>query len=101
MIYTKSQTETSEKKKELRKIAVAHALMQFCKNEGYLSPLLLAIGLFVHKMSQSRLLVDVLHSVGFLVSYSEVLKFEKCAAVSSVKLNDFVSDSELESENRF
>ena len=27
---------TLKKKKELRKIAVAHALMQFCKNEGYL-----------------------------------------------------------------
>ena len=61
----------------------------------------MAIGLFVHKVSRSRLLVDILHSVGFSVSYSEVLKFEKCAAVSSVKFDDFVSGSELESENRF
>ena len=74
--------------------------MHFCMNEGYLSPLLMAIGLFIHKKSQSRLLVDVLHSVGFSVSYSEVLKFEKCAAVSSVKFVDFVSSSELESENQ-
>ena len=70
-------------------------------NEGYLSPLLMTIGLFIHKFSQSRLLVDVLHSVGFSVSYSEVLKFEKCAAVSSVKFVDFVSSSKLESENQF
>ena len=27
--------------------------------------------------------------------------FEKCAAVCSVKFDDFVSDSELESENEF
>ena len=100
-MYSKSQTEIAEKKNELRKIAVAHALMQFCKNEGYLSPLLMAIGLFVHKVSRSRRLVDILHSVGFSVSYSEVLKFEKCTAVSSVKFDDFVSGSELESENRF
>ena len=64
-------------------------------NEGYLSPLLMAIGLFIHKKSQSRLLVDVLHSVGFSVSYSEVLKFEKCAAVSSVNFDDFVSGSDF------
>ena len=70
-------------------------------NEGYLSPLLMTIGLFIHKFSQSRLLVDVLHSVGFSVSYSEVLKFEKCAAASSVKFVDFVSSSKLESENQF
>ena len=93
IICSKSRTETAEKKKELQKIAVAHALMQFCKNEGYLSPLLIAIGLLVHKVSQSRLLMDVLHSVGFCVSYSEVLKFEKCAAVSSVNFDDFVSGS--------
>ena len=83
MIYSKSQTETAGKKIELRKIGVVHVLMQFCKNEGYLSPLLLAIGLLVHKVSRSRLLVDVLHSVGFSVSYPEILMVEKCAAVSS------------------
>ena len=32
IIYSKSRTETAEKKKELQKIAVAHALIQFCKN---------------------------------------------------------------------
>ena len=31
IICSKSRTETAEKKKELQKIAVAHALMQFCK----------------------------------------------------------------------
>ena len=43
IIYPKSRTETAEKKKELQRIAVAHALMQFCKNEGYLSPLLMSV----------------------------------------------------------
>ena len=61
----------------------------------------MAIGLFIHKLSQSRLLVDVLHLVGFSVSFSEVHKSEKCAAVSGVKFVDFVSSSELESENQF
>ena len=50
MIYSKSRTETPKKKKELRKIVVAHALMQFCKDEGYPSPLLMAVRLLVHKV---------------------------------------------------
>ena len=75
--------------------------MQFCKNERYLYPLLLAIGQFIHKKLRSWFLMNVLHSVGFSVSYSKVLKFEKCAAVSSVKFDDFVRDNEFESENRF
>ena len=49
MIYSKSRTETAEKKKELRKITVAHPLMQFCKNEGYLSPLLWRLNCFFSK----------------------------------------------------
>ena len=42
-----------------------------------------------------------MHSAAFSISHLQVLKFEKYAAVSSVKYDDFVSDSELESENRF
>ena len=45
--------------------------------------------------------MNVLHLGEFSVSNSDVLKFEKCAAVSSVKLDYFVSDSELKSENSF
>ena len=56
--------DASDQKRKLKKVAVAHAIMQFSKKEGYVSPLLLAIGLFVHKVSRSKLLVDVLHSVG-------------------------------------
>lgn len=95
MINSKSQTETAEKKKELQKISVAHALIQFCKNEGRLSLFLLAIGFFVHKVSRSKLLVDVLHLGGLFLSYLEVLKFKKCAAISSIKFDDFVSNSDL------
>ena len=101
ILHSKSRTETANKKKHLRKIAIAHALMQFCKKEGYISPLLLSIGLFIHKVSRSRLLVDVLHAVGFSVSYSEVIKFEKCAAVSNLSSDDFVTSDEFESGNTF
>lgn len=52
-------------------------------------------------MLLSQLLVGILHSVGFSVSYTEVLKVEKYAPVSSVKFDDFVSDSALGLENRF
>ena len=95
MIYSKSRTYTGQKNKEFQKIAIADTLMQFWKNEGYLSPLLLSIGLFVHKALKSRLLVDVFHLVGCSVSYSKGLKFKKCAALSSVNFDDFASDIEL------
>ena len=50
-------------------------------------------------MSRPRSLVDVLHLVEFSVSYSEVLRFQY--PLFNVDFDDFVSDSELEPENRF
>ena len=47
-----------------------------------------------HKVLRSWPLVGVLNSGGFSVSYSEVLKFEKCAAVSSTKFDEqFIADN--------
>ena len=100
MIYSKSQTETAEEKKDLSKVAVAHALMQFCKNKDIYLHSLWRLDCPFTKFCE-LFLVDVLHSLWFSVSYSEVRKFEKCAAVSSVMSDDFVSETELESENRF
>ena len=87
-IFSKSRSETAQAKKELRKVGIAHAIMQCCRKEGYISPLLLAVGLFVHQVTQSRVLVDVLHTLGFSVGYSQVISFEKCAAVSASRISD-------------
>ena len=66
--------------------------MQFCKNKDIYLHSLWRLDCPFAKFCE-LLLVDVLHSVWFSVSYSEVLKFEKCAAVSSVMFDDFVSET--------
>ena len=82
-VFPKSRTSSAQEKRDLRKAAAAHVIMQWCKKEGYQSPLLLAVGLFVHQITRPRVLVDVLCSLGFSLSYSAILTFEKCAAVST------------------
>ena len=51
-IFSKSRSETAQAKKELRKVGIAHAIMQWCRKEGYISPLLLAVELFVHQVTR-------------------------------------------------
>ena len=46
-------------------------------------------------------MVDVIHLAGCSVSFSKVVKFKKCGALSRVNFDDFDSDIELESQNRF
>ena len=68
--------------------------MQWCKKEGYQSPLPLAIGLFVHQITGSRVLVDVLYVLGLSLSYSAILDFEKYASVSPIEFTDMLSEEE-------
>ena len=82
-IYLNTQTEAVEKKNELQKISIAHALIQFCKNEGYLSPLLLAIELL--QVSRSWFLEVVLHLFGISVSYSS-MKYERYSSSKNLLL---------------
>ena len=69
--------------------------MQWYKREGYQSPLLLAIGLFVYQITRSRVLVDVLYAMELSLSYLAILDFEKCASVSTIKFTDTLSEEEL------
>ena len=82
-MMSRSRSQSSQRKKALWKISIAHAIMQFTQKEGYLSPLLLSLGLFVHQTTRSRVLIDKLYSLGYSVSYTEVMKFERNAAVSN------------------
>ena len=83
-VFPNTRFESSENKRTLRKTVIAHVIMQWCKKEGYISPLLLAIGLFVHQVTRSRVLIDVLYVFGLLLSYSAILDFEKSAAISTL-----------------
>ena len=64
------------------------------QKEGYQSPLLLALSLFVHQITRSRVLVDVLYALGLSLSYSVILDFEKCASVSTIEFTDTLSEDE-------
>ena len=92
-IFTKSRTSTSQEKKNLRKVTIAHLIMQCCKKEECQS-LLLAISLFIHQITRSRVLVDVLYALGLSLSYSAILGFEKCTSVSTIKFTDALSEEE-------
>lgn len=55
--------------------------MQASRPRLVLCPLQTALGVLVHYHTGSRFFVDVLHSLGFCASYSEVQRFEANAAV--------------------
>ena len=93
-IFAKSTTSTGQQKINLQKVTIDHVILQWCKKEGYQSPLLLAFSLFVHQITRSCVLIDVLYALELLLSYSAMLDFEKCASVSTIEFADALSEEQ-------
>ena len=66
-----------------RKIArFDQAIMQSCHPISLLASLQIGLGIHMHHMYQSKMLVDVLSNLGFSCSYQEVQCFERSASVA-------------------
>ena len=72
-----------EKESRLRKAAVGQALMQVIGVYGLTPPILFGLGIQLHHQFASRCLIDSLHSLGFSISYKEVMNFQGSAAVAN------------------
>lgn len=67
--------------------ACAHAIMSAARPEDFKSPLLLSVGLEIHRKFGNKALIDSLHNLSFCSSYTEALRYERCAAKShSIKI---------------
>ena len=69
------------KEKSVPLASIRLAIMQQVRSKALIVPLQLGLGIQMHQHFASRLLIDWLNKHGFCVSYSEVLKYEHCAAV--------------------
>ena len=72
----------AEKKADLKIASIGQAIMQATRPRALISPLQLGLGVQMHHGFASRYLVETLHSLGFSLPYSEIQKFESCAAAS-------------------
>ena len=86
-LFSESKSPSAKEKKRLLKVSLCHVIMQATGKQSYISPLLLSVGLFIHQSTRSRVLLDVLSSLGFSASYDQVMAFERSAVVSH-SIND-------------
>ena len=69
--------------KALRVSSIGQALMQATWPRVLIAPLQLGLGVQLHSHFASRFLVDTLYKHGFCSSYTEIQKYEMCAATQS------------------
>lgn len=72
--------------------AIAHSVISACRPRSFISPVLLAIAVYIHRKYASRELIDILSSISFADDYKEVQRFENSlisAGEPSYGLNGF------------
>jgi hypothetical protein len=62
--------------------AIGQAIVHVSRPRSYLAPIQMGLAIELHAMFRSRFLVETLHALGFCSSYSEVMEFEKNAAIT-------------------
>ena len=81
-LFDDSKSDSAKMKKELLQTSLCHVIMQAAGKQSYISPLMMSVGLFIHQTTRSRVILDVLSSLGLCVSYDQVMAFERAAAVT-------------------
>ena len=60
---------------ERRRAAISHSVISACRPRSFVSSLMLSLSLYVYKKYESRILVDILSSLGYGASYEEVVLY--------------------------
>lgn len=76
------RSELTLAKQTLTRVSLCHILMNAGSHQSYVSPLLLAVGLFIHQQTRSKVVIEVLATLGMCAPYSVITEFEIEAAVA-------------------
>ena len=63
IMFSEARSETARTKRKVLQLSVAHVIMQAAGNKSFISPLMLAVDVFIYQTTRSRLLMDVLSSL--------------------------------------
>ena len=74
------QETFSGKSCDLKVASIGQSIVQLTRLRAIVAPIQYGLAVQMHQHFGSRFLVDSLHSHGFCLPYSEVLRFLKCAA---------------------
>ena len=72
-------------KKEKKVVAIGQVLIQACRPRSIIAPIQIGLAAQLHHLYSSRFLIDVLNSLSFCSSYSEVMQLLKDASLHGCK----------------
>lgn len=79
----KTKSKKVDANKQRKAVAIGQVIVSALRPRSFLSPLLFGLGVTLHRLFGSKLLLDMLHNLGFCSSYNEAGKFEDSVAKSA------------------
>lgn len=77
---------TKMKKHDLKVVSIGQAIVQAARPRALLAPIQIGLGVQMHHHFGSKHLIQTLNKLGFCSSYTEVLKFKLCAAITTASV---------------
>ncbi|XP_029341748.1 uncharacterized protein LOC100571724 isoform X2 [Acyrthosiphon pisum] len=68
--------KTKSQKYDNKFVALAHAIINCCRPRSFISPILLGLGLYLHRHFGTKRAIDIFSNFGFCASYTDVYVFE-------------------------
>lgn len=77
-----SDKRRGKEKYERRIRVIQNMIISLVRVQSFLSPIMLGVGVHLHRKYGSRYLIDLLFALGISISYKECLKFENLAVIN-------------------
>lgn len=91
-VFLETLLPSSSEQVKRSKASLGQSIMQAARPRGYLSPIQLATGVYIHRNVGSRTLIDLLHSLGLTASYNEIQCFLFSAVMAGIPASQALAD---------
>ena len=78
---------------------IAHSIISAARMRSFISPLLLAITSYIHQLTASKQIIDVLSSLGISESYGELRRLQNAVASRGIPSYDSTAFTSFISDN--
>lgn len=86
-LFNKKSSDKENSTTERRIVSMSNIIISNVRPKSYISPVLLGLGIYLHRKFASKDLISILHALGFVSNYKSVMLYENAAAEVSVNIS--------------
>lgn len=86
-LFNQTSSDKENPTTERKMLSLSNAVISIIRPRSYISPVLLGLGIHLHRKFGSKDLLSILHALGFVSHYKSIMLYENAAAEVSVNIS--------------